>query len=62
MFSTFRDTKAVLSEWMKNLNMSMVNDIQTVCEDAMKVWGYVAITDEGQLNEPVYNLTKNFVI
>lgn len=61
-FSTFRDTKEILSEWMKNLNMSIVNEIQTVCEDAMKVWGYVPITDEGQFNEPVYNLTANFVI
>lgn len=61
-FSTFRDTKHVLSKWMKNLNMSTIYEIQTVCENAMKVWGYVPITDEGQLNEPVYNLAADFVI
>lgn len=61
-YSTFRDTKDVLSNWMKHLNMSVINEIQNVCADAMKVFGYKLVTDESQLTQSACNLLGNYVV
>uniref|UniRef100_A0A336LTG3 CSON004183 protein n=1 Tax=Culicoides sonorensis TaxID=179676 RepID=A0A336LTG3_CULSO len=50
MFSTFRDSKAVISQWTQKLNMTEVEKVQSQCLDAMKLWGYNFIQDESQLN------------
>lgn len=61
-FSTFRNTKDVLSNWMRHLNISVINEIQYVCADAMKVFGYKLVTDESQLTQSACNLLGNYVV
>ncbi|CAH1111051.1 unnamed protein product [Psylliodes chrysocephalus] len=39
--STFRDSKSAPFHWKVDLNYTEIQTIEEVCEDAMKLWGYV---------------------
>lgn len=60
IFSTFRDSKAVVSKWMQQLNMSEVTQVQSVCLEAMKLWGYNFVQDESQLASETFDPVDNF--
>jgi len=61
--STFRDSKTAPFKWREKLSKEEVLNIQSKCDEAMKVWGYKMYDSDSDLNtfEPVMNL-ENFRI
>lgn len=59
-FSTFRDSREVVSRWMNQMNMTEVEQVQSVCLEAMKLWGYNFVQDESQLNSTSFDPIDNF--
>lgn len=39
-FSTYRDTKKTPFNWMKELSHENISEIQEMCREGMKLWGY----------------------
>uniref|UniRef100_A0A336LX30 CSON004182 protein n=1 Tax=Culicoides sonorensis TaxID=179676 RepID=A0A336LX30_CULSO len=58
MFSTFRNSKEVISNWMKDLSFKEVSEIQSHCVEAMKLWGYKPIQVESDLNSTIFDPTS----
>jgi len=56
--STFRDSKTAPFKWRERLSLDEMLKIQDDCEEAMKLWGYKAVTESDDLHsfEPVINL------
>ena len=48
-YSTFRDSKTAPFHWLEQLNMSEVERIQSVCGEAMRLWGYRLVHSEEDL-------------
>ena len=61
--STFRDSKTAPFKWRERLSLDEMLKIQDDCEEAMKLWGYKAVTKTDDLHsfEPVINL-ENFTM
>ena len=61
--STFRDSKTAPFKWRERLTLDEMLKIQDDCEEAMKLWGYKAVTESDDLHsfEPVINL-ENFTM
>ncbi|XP_022919592.1 carbohydrate sulfotransferase 5-like [Onthophagus taurus] len=49
--STFRDSKSAPFHWRYDLNFSEVEEIQMICSEAMKLWGYTKAINETHLRE-----------
>ncbi|CAG9858453.1 unnamed protein product [Phyllotreta striolata] len=55
--STFRDSKSAPFHWKTDLNYTEIQAIEEVCEDAMKLWGYVRSKNATDVKE-FNSLTK----
>uniref|UniRef100_A0A336LHE9 CSON013772 protein n=1 Tax=Culicoides sonorensis TaxID=179676 RepID=A0A336LHE9_CULSO len=62
MFSTFRNSKEVISNWMKDLSFKEVTEIQAHCVEAMKLWGYKPIQVESDLNSTIFDPVDIYTI
>ena len=58
-WSTFRDSKSAPYHWKKDLSFDEVVKIQSVCADALRLWGYHTFSTKQELREihPVGELT-----
>ncbi|EEZ97506.1 carbohydrate sulfotransferase 5 [Tribolium castaneum] len=59
--STHRDTKNAPFRWRTELNFSEIQYIEDSCDQAMKLWGYVRVSDEVQMRE-LQPLITNYTI
>lgn len=50
-YSTFRDPNKVAKHWIRDLDFSEVTNVQSVCREAMHLWGYKTIERNEDLNE-----------
>jgi hypothetical protein len=57
--STFRDSKNAPYHWRQDLSFSEVENIQTHCQLAMKLWGYKPANSQDDLDnlQPLLNYT-----
>lgn len=53
-YSTYRDSKSVIREWLTNINMTEITQIQTDCELAMHLWGYKMFKEEDKLKADTF--------
>ena len=58
VWNTFRNPKETPFHWKENLNYKKIQDIQSVCVQAMKLWGYRMVDSETDLKviEPLEKL------
>ncbi|XP_019876489.1 carbohydrate sulfotransferase 5 [Aethina tumida] len=49
--STFRDSKSAPFHWKTDLNATEIQYIEENCEEAMKLWGYVKVTNYSNLKD-----------
>ena len=59
--STFRDSKTAPFKWREKLSVEEVLNIQSKCDEAMKLWGYKTFSEESddlQSFEPVLHLEE----
>lgn len=49
--STFRDSKSAPFHWRSDLEYSEVLRIEEDCQEAMKLWGYLKVTNASMIKD-----------
>ena len=59
MYSTSRNTTEQMFKWRREISMNLVADIQRVCGEMMKTFGYVSISSAAELQNNSISLVDH---